>query len=360
VQLSSGIEVPPSSYALEGTKAHEIAAGLLVGDDPPKDCSQEMLEACIFYRDTIEGDEDGISSGYKYHVEESFDLSVLYPGLYGTADYIFYNPKTKLLRVYDFKYGSGILVEVVRNLQLMYYGLGALYATKYPCEMVDLIVVQPRCQHKDGPVRRWQIDPLELMDFSASLVEYAAATARPNAPLFPGDHCRFCPASGICPELREKAQALAKLDFSPVQNNNTTGEAITDNKKLGEVLSWLPILETWIKQVRQHAYGEALHGRTPPGWKLVQKRATRKWVDPQDAAEQLVKRTELQNSELFNTAFKSPAQVEKMLNKDGKIIIAELCEKISSGTTLAPEDDKRPGIVMDAQSQFSKVTNGKR
>ena len=49
------------------------------------------------------------------------------------------------------------------------------------------------------------------------LIDYAKATEDPHAPLVPGDHCRFCPAggAGICPALKDKANAVAAQVFAP-------------------------------------------------------------------------------------------------------------------------------------------------
>ena len=57
--------------------------------------------------------------------------------------------------------------------------------------------------------------------------------------------------------------------------------------ELAKALENASILETWCRRVKEFAHAEAEHGRVPPGWKLVAKRATRKWKDEAAAAETL-------------------------------------------------------------------------
>ncbi len=351
VKLSEGIKSVSSAYAEEGTRAHEVAASVLMhkfknGTKIITDAS--VAEAVDVYICTIEKDTAGVF-GFKISIEEWCDLSHIHPLLGGTADCIIHYPKQKLLRVYDYKHGAGVSVEVEQNEQLMYYALGALLETKAACEQVEIVIVQPRCDHPDGVVRRWRFDTLELLDFAADLRDKAEATTKKGAPLKAGDWCRWCPAAGICPELNKKALALAKTEFSPTLSY--------DPKKLSTVLSWLPVLEGWIKSTREFAYGEALHGRCPPGYKLVQKRATRKWRD-----EALVSKALSQNFQesIIRDCFtepelKSPAQLEKVIGKTehAKKFIEEFSIAESSGTALAEESDKRPPLKLDAKSEFT-------
>ena len=340
VRMSEGIESPKSSYADEGTRAHEIAShwlstGIIECGD------EEMMNAVQFYVELIQR-ESGKSN--QVLIEHKFDLSSIHPGLYGTADAVIYYPSTKLLRVYDFKYGQGILVEVENNSQLMYYGLGALLSSEFICDQVELVIVQPRATHMDGPVRRWRFDAFDLLEFAADLKQFAEKTEDPNAPIIAGDHCRFCPAAGICPELGKKALDVAQTEFSPVLSY--------DPAKLSETLNKLEMLEGYAKSVRAFAYSEAEHGRCPPGWKLVEKRATRKWRDEIEAENVLSKLTSCDS--LKNHSFKSPAQIEK-LDKKLKDKISELTISVSSGLTLVPDSDKRQKALSSPEKDFEKI-----
>jgi hypothetical protein len=351
VRLSAGVESKSSKYAEEGTEAHEWAAKVLtldaVLDDVP---SVEMTDAVKVYRDECFADV-----GAERLVEHKFDLTQVYPGLFGTADCVVWIPAQKLLRVIDFKYGAGIPVEVTGNPQLRYYALGALMTCGYHPTEVEMVIVQPRCPHPAGPVRRERISAADLIDFATELIDYAKATENPDAPVVPGDHCRFCPASGAgrCPAIREKANAVAARVFAP-------GVAY-DATELADALRWAPVLEAWLKNMREFAYAEAEAGRCPPGFKLVAKRASRVWKD-EASAEQACKSLGLGELEMYGEPnLVSPAQIEKALTArkikpaDRKAALDPLVESVSSGHTLVADSDPRPPVRQDAAEVFSNV-----
>lgn len=350
INLSRGIPTTSSSYADEGTKAHEAAAYyLLTGRNQPKVLDQEMLDAIEVYTDAIIGDEFGRS--VVAHVEQRVSLEKVHPGLFGTADYTSYCFDTKLLRIYDYKHGVGTVVEVMEdgqpNLQLMYYALGVALAMgpKQAIGEIELIIVQPRAYHPDGPVRRTRVTPFQLMDFASDLKEYATATEDPSAPLHSGDHCKYCPAAGICTELHKNAVSTAQTEFRP--------ELSYDPAKLATTLGWLPVLDAYIKSVREFAYSEAQHGRIPPGFKLVQKRATRKWLDEGGAVLALSRL--LDDAALFKKSLKSPAQIEKLLTKENKALVGYITAAESSGQTLVPDTDKREDSKARALLDFDVI-----
>lgn len=346
VKLSDGIKKTESVYAEEGTRAHEIAEHYLKNRKWPEGVDPEMLEAVKVY--TTEVLNVLAKNNCEIRVEQAFDLSHVHPNLYGTSDCVIYLPDAKKLKVYDYKHGAGISVDVENNEQLMYYAAGALLQTGYVCEKVELIVVQPRANHPQGPIRSWEFDAIDLIDFIADLKEAAQRTEDVDAPLNPGEWCRFCPAAGICPSLQSKAQMVAKDVF--------TQEIAYDQKKLSATLEWLPVLEDFIKSVREFAYAEATHGRIPPGFKLVEKRAMRKWIDDLQTIKFIEKEFNPNYSRDFYTSpeLKSVAQIETIV---GKKVFAEkfstYFRQESSGMTLVPAADKRePAKVLDAKSVF--------
>ena len=93
---------------------------------------------------------------------------------------------------------------------------------------------------------------------------------------------------------------------------------------------------------------------TIPGWKLVPKRATRRWRDEGQAVVEL-QALGLCEDELIARKLKSPAQVEKLLGFKGKRGIADLVVAVSGGTTLAPETDPRPLLLPGAAADFAAL-----
>lgn len=366
VALSRGLTGSPSIYAAEGTVAHEIAAFCLengtdareqVGNALPADgfqieVTEEMTDAIQVYLDAVRMDK-AASKDANLLVEHKFHLKQVHSKAHGTADAVLFSPVEKLLRVYDYKHGAGVPVDATGNKQLRYYGLGALLESGLPAAEIELVIVQPRCAHPDGRVRRWRLTPADMLEFSADLSEAIARTEQPDAPLVAGDHCRWCKAQALCPEINKQAKARVKLEFSAMPTY--------DPKQLAENLQWLPILEAWIKNVREFAYAEAVKGSPPPGFKLVDKRPVRKWAnDEHTTAAELVK-LGLENNDLYQPReLNSPAQIEKIVGAPKKNVeifrgIEVLTVRKSSGTTLAPESDVREPTKGSAAQDFSPV-----
>jgi hypothetical protein len=356
VAASKDIVSKSSKYAEEGSDAHALAAHCLkTKEDPSKfgfqtvtlegrtfTVDKEMVNAVSEYVDNIYLDINPVTEDVLV-VEQRFDLSEVHPGLFGTADAVTWKPRQKQLIVDDFKYGAGIAVDPENNPQLLYYGLGALLACNYPAATVTLRITQPRCDHAKGPVRWWTIDALDLLDFKADLKKYAQATEDPNAPLVPGDHCRFCPAAPHCKALRGQAQEIAKLEFAPT--------LAYDPADLKRALDSRDIVKAWLKTLDEFAYAEAEAGRPAPGYKLVAKRPTRKWRSEGEVIDHLQNDpiNEYSPEQMFEPrALKSPAQLEKIVGK-GKL--DEFITSESSGHVLAPESDKRPAITRITAAQ---------
>ena len=320
----------------------------------------------------------------RYWVEHGFDLSHIFPGCHGTADVVIYNPIKKLLIVIDYKHGAGILVDVEENLQLQYYGLGALTTLKEigDIETVKLQVIQPRIDHADGYTRSWNIDSLDLFDFAIDLQKFAKATTEKNAPLVPGEHCRFCVAAAICPKLKDMAYALASKEFDEVLESGESEETRTPpsvskktcsavvtqsgnsqtqvnvpqtTEQLAKALKWIPTLQSWIKSVTEYCYQKANSGETIPGYKLVEKRATRKWIDTEKVVE-FLEEYDFKEDEIYEPLkIKSPAQLDKLIPKQECHVLDPYISKKSTGLTLVVESDKRPSVKSLAEVEFEKI-----
>lgn len=342
-------ESPSSKYADEGTLAHEIAAERLQTGKWRDDVDPEMKEHLEVYVNEIEKSTFKAAQKLERLIEHQFDLSKVHPGLFGTCDAVIYDSYASVLKVYDLKYGAGIPVEATKNVQLSYYGLGAALTAGFLADEIELIIVQPRCNHPKGAIRRWKTNLTELLTFGEQLKKAAVATEKPNAKLFPGSHCRFCPAAGVCPAIHEKALVRAKQEFSPLT------EQIFMKQDLAETLEWLPTFEGWIKSVRDYAYAKAQKGEKIPGWKLVAKRATRKWRDENEVAQWLEHNFPMVSHDLFERSLKSPAQIEKVLHKNQHEKLAEHIVAISSGEVLVQESDSRKEVVQTAFTSIEQA-----
>lgn len=356
VRLSATVPPPPTSkYAEEGTRAHELAELILKGLTPkPEAHPKAMLEAVMVFVDAVRGDMRSVLAceGSHIFIEHGFDLRFLHDDLWGTCDVAIYYPGAKHLQIWDYKHGAGIPVEVDGNEQCKYYGVGALLTIKVdgkPIEVrtVETIIVQPRCHHNDGPIRRKTYPVQEIRDFADEIVRCAKATKAPNAPLVPGTHCRFCPAAGVCTEVHNRALAVAREEFSPTPNG-------VSPEKLGELLDWIPKFKAWIAAVEDFAFNEANQNRAPKGYKLVNKRGQRKWKDNVDAA--ILELTlDIPREKLTETSLLSPAQVEKLLPQRSKKELEAFVDFSNPGRDLVPVSDKREAAKLDVYTEFTAL-----
>lgn len=217
VKLSEGAPNHSSLYAQHGSVAHDIIGYAMEQafseNKPTKEILQDYWDAITVYSDFVEAIK-AQNPDCAVHIEHSFDMSFIFPNLYGTADCVIWHPKRKFLQVIDYKHGQGISVEVENNLQLSYYAYGAITTLGYTPKWVELIIIQPRCYHPKGKIRNWRVPITYFIDFKADLIESANATLKKNAPLSAGDHCMFCPAKTLCPEKHNVALKDAKREFN--------------------------------------------------------------------------------------------------------------------------------------------------
>ena len=123
------------------------------------------------------------------------------------------------------------------------------------------------------------------------------------------------------------------------------------DEQLAEILDNADVIETWLKAVRGLAYQRVEQGHDVPGWKLVPKRAIRKWKD-----ERIVKqRLASEGLDGFMTeGLVTPAQAEKLAKKQGiQLDLFDLIDAESSGMNLARETNSRDAATRTAASEFA-------
>jgi hypothetical protein len=373
--MSKGQPEYPSVYAEEGTAAHDLAEQCLATKDlDPHDflgdvingfeVDEEMADAVREYVHYVRASH--LASGGVLMVETQFDLAELDPPgpMFGTSDACIWNYAAGTLEVIDYKHGAGVPVGVIDNPQLKYYALGAALELRKrgvmskPPSKIVLTIVQPRAPHTLGSIRSFDMTWGDLLAFKSQLLSFADRTTKPDAPLHAGDHCRWCRASAVCPAQEAHAIELAQGDFEVIPPE---AEHLTD-AQLARVLELAPRFEAWIRAIREYVTGRTMSGDTVEGWKLVDKRATRKWADEEAAMSWLESVSGCDERDLFTWKMKSPAQAEKTLLKGLKgddekrlKIPEELVDKKPTGYNLVPLDDPRPAAKLAAEDEFDAL-----
>ena len=276
----------------------------------------EMLEAEYTNEDQTE-----------YLVEKTFELN---EDIGGTADLIVFDD-TKI-DIVDWKFGQGVEVSPKDSAQGMFYAMIAAHEMPQIFEGRDLYVtiIQPMPSRGTETLKRWKVPAKTFAKFKR---EYMASINQKT--LSVGKHCQFCPCAPLCP--KKTGVAKKALLINPDQ-----ADSLNDNLKLAANL------KTWCDEVLSFGHNQLDEGLQLKDWKLVPKRATRKWSSSSDLTADLLDGIGLDKAEIYGVPkIASPAQVEKLLKakKLDLALISDYIIKESSGTTLAPADDPREGVL---------------
>lgn len=362
-----GLPDHTSVYAAEGSAAHELGEHCLKSGLSPDtalgetidgfEVDADMVEAVTVYTDYCFDiinriDMEGEGS---YLIEEKLDLPFIGKNEIGKADFI--GVVDDVLHVVDYKHGKGVAVEAKENTQGTCYGLGAAQKLhNQPWSTLRITIVQPRAPHKDGPIRIWDIERDDVMDYLLEYAEAAELTKAEDAPRIPGPWCKFCKAKPTCPAHETFAAEAAASQFD--DTTEPTAPEDIDGERLADlVLNRIPVIEDWCKSVKEFAQAQAEAGNPPPGTKLVATRASRYFKDEHDVKKAIHEHfPDIEDDKLYAPKkFKSVAQIEKVVGKKNMGPLNDLVEKKSTGLTLVPESDPREPAKISAADQFGSV-----
>jgi len=361
VRLEETFEDTTSTYAEEGTLAHEIAELKLRRHftDPMSQrtfntrlnklkkhelYNKEMLTHTDTYLDYLKGLAMAFKSVPYAAVEKKIDYSAYAPEGFGTADCIIIGGDT--LYVTDFKYGKGLQVSAEDNPQMKLYALGAYleYSLLYSFKTVHLAIIQPRLDN----ISEYSLSLEDLLAFGEEVKPIARQAFAGEGEFVPGDHCKFCKA---------KAQCRARADqFSALDDFEQKKPPLLNDLEVGEVLERGQNIESWVKALKGYALTESLKGNEIPGWKAVAGRGTRNYAD-QDVAFAHLQENGIKEAMLYERLPLTVPKLEKELGKkdyDSLLDEPGHVQKSVGKPTLAPAKDKRKAVTneVDAAEDF--------
>lgn len=355
-------KLPPQkagAYAEEGTDYHALGEGCLKrGHDAAQyidsyiggtRITKEGAESVQVYLDAVRASLTRMGTSAKIHVEHPADVSFIHKDLWGTMDTFLVVP-FEHAEVFDYKHGVNPVEADCDQLQGY-----ALYPWRaFDVETVTVTIVQPRAIHPDGPVRSKTYTRAELERIAERFKAGTAATEKPDAPLVAGPWCRksYCPNQATCPALHKHAITTAQSDFAKADIVPPPPHTLTP-EQLRTVLQQADTLEGWLKSVHAYALSEAVAGRPPLGFKVVEgRKGTRKWVSEGSAISAL----ESAGYEPFEKVLWSPAVAEKAMGKADFKKLGDLVTQGPGKPELVPDSDKRPALPMSAQTDFTPIT----
>ena len=364
-RLTERMPSETSPYAEEGTTAHYLCEQVVrrslpgwsgLPPAPVEDLwkndsyTPEMKEAAKLYADFIHTVYDGFPHTPTLCVEQRVSMTRWAPECFGTCDCLLIGDG--ILHVIDFKYGAGVPVSPVDNIQMMLYALGAweLFNTTDDIKTVRMSIVQPRIQSEP---ETWETSADSLLDWAENTLRPAAKLAwEGKGELNPGEkQCRWCRAKAQCRAWKDKYGPLAGFVAETIPE--ARDPRLLTNEEIGDWLTQVQGLADYVKCLEEYAQKQLQQGHAVPGWKLVEGRSTRRFTD-QDAAFKAIEADGISEAMLYERSPISLTAAEKLL---GKKRFAEVCgtwvEKPKGKPTLAPESDKRPAY--DAAEGFEVI-----
>lgn len=274
-------------------------------------------------------------------VEQHLDFSRWVPEGFGTGDCLIVSDDT--LVIIDYKYGLGVLVEAEKNPQMMCYALGALelFDGIYDIKNVEMTIFQPR---RDN-VSTYVISKNDLLSWAEEVLRpVAELAAKGEGEYRAGDHCRFCKIKATCRKRAEYNLEMAKYDFA-MPSKLEDGEVEVILEKVDEMVAWA-------NDVKEYALQQALSGKQWDGWKVVEGRANRRYINEEAVAAKV-------EAAGFNPYEKKLLGITAMTKQLGKNrfeeLLNELIEKPQGKPVLVPESDKRPAMHTAADDFKSEI-----
>lgn len=358
-----------TNFSREGTTAHEVAAAMLQNRQPrekdnytcPVPIEPEMRWHAFNYWDYVTGLIEDFSITF---VETKFPL--------------WYNPSRNALvdfgviqnsglHIVDYKYGEGVIVSPVNNLQGMIYARSlveneiarseGLPRDDWP---VTIHIYQPRTRD-DKPAHAWETTWGEVKGITDAEVGQAAYHIQHGAAegiikFAPSEKaCQFCPAKGFC-EARP-ALYTQDLEMLATLEKPSLPDTLTE-KQLVAILRYGDQLKKWIGDRQAFALQHMRAGGKVPGFKLVTSRGgNRYWTDEKKAAKYLLADTILRDDEVYTEPkLVGPATIEKLIGKKKfPKRVFELIGKPPGQPIIATEDDPRPSCLVDGTEDFEDL-----
>lgn len=340
-----------SDYAAEGTDAHALceyklsrALGLTV-KDPTEHLSwySAEMEECAngyasFIMDLVE-EAKVTCADPTVLIEQRVDFSRWVEQGFGTADCIIIADGT--LRIVDYKHGLGVLVSAVDNPQMKCYALGALelFDDIYDIDTVSMNIYQPRRQN----ISTFDLTKEELYAWADEVLKPTADLAfAGDGNFLCGEWCGFCKAKHVCRARAEANLLLAQHDFRL--------PPLLEDSEIEVILERVDQLVSWAADIKEYALQQAVSGKEWHGWKLVEGRSNRKYINESAAA----KAVEEAGFDPYERKLRSVSAMQKLLGKARfEELLTPYIEKPQGKPTLVPESDKRPAMN-NAKSNFTE------
>lgn len=339
-------ETEPSIESLEGTAAHwaatELFKGRIIDTGQIADngimLTDEMIEAAEMYVTDIETTLHDFT-GFKPHIEERVDISIIHDQCWGTPDAWVFKPYH--LIVWDFKFGHRY-VDVFENWQLIEYSAGILEKVGITGlsdqkTTVEFRIVQPRCYVGGSPIRTWKVLASDLRGHYNTLRLAEERALQPDAPTTVGDHCRDCRARHVCQSAQRAAFNAMDMAGSNVPFNLAPEALGAELRYIDRAAKALEFRRTGLAE---QALSLIKSGKPVSFYKAEQSLGRETWSVPDN---EIITMGELMGIELSKPKLVTPKQAIK----------AGLDESMVKAYSIVPRGEVK--LVPDDGTQARKV-----
>jgi hypothetical protein len=356
VKLEAGMPDQSTEFSREGTAAHALAEWCLREEIHPTEMVGDELEGWVITKDMANHVAEYVDyvrnthaelEGSNLFIEQRVEFTDWVPGGFGTSDAIIVGDG--LCHVIDLKFGQGVKVSAYQNEQAMLYALGVwqTYGQIFNIDTFVLHIHMPRLDY----VSEYTITVKELLRWADKVVRPAAAKAVEGSDNFePSEKaCRFCKARATCKALAKHNYEIAVGQFDDLEAPlEPTAPELLSVDEIAKLLPKMSMIKSWANDVEEYASSVLSAGGVVPGYKLVEGRSNRQWVDEDTAAKVLYDK----GFDPFTKKVISPTQAEKLLGRTKAAEIADLVVKPRGKPSLAPDSDPRPAYGAGAVDLF--------
>lgn len=129
---------------------------------------------------------------------------------------------------------------------------------------------------------------------------------------------------------------------------------LLSNEEIAQLIPVAEFLKKWASSFLENVNSRALKGESFPGYKLVEGKSTRTWINQDNALNTLVKAGYEKSILMTSPTLNSVAEIEKLIGKTKfKEEFSDLVSRSAGKPTLVVESDKRPALnVASATDDF--------
>lgn len=317
---------------------------------PDPEMRQHVTDYLSFIEDLVNDNVSPQDTAITYLIEDQVHIT---NNRWGTLDFACFIKRERNSQAFivDFKYGRYPVVAK-DNWQLLSYAIALGNVLDWRQEVdITAIIYQPRAGGE--VVQKWDFNSTYARQMHSKLMQSERKILKMIDKEIPlefkaGDHCKFCKAAGVCPELNKVLIAENKRRVELLPNEVASEVSAVSTDILIDIWQKKALITDYLEAIEQTLQERLTQGESVPGLKLVQSKPRRTWK--KDITYVQKELSNLGVMEPLKPALKTIGEIERLVGK-GKI--GHLTELTPGSVVLAAESDLRDAI--DTTSPLSMI-----